>query len=449
MVITKKYLPRRTFLRGMGVTLALPLLDSMVPALTPTVRTAAKPTRRLGVIYLPNGIGNMPAWTPKTEGVGFELSPILEPFAPFRDRVLVLTHLDDEPGKPIPGEGIGEHARGCASWLSGVHPRKTAGADVYAGVTMDQIAAERFGEETQLASLELGLDSMEGAGICDGGYSCSYTNAVSWKTPTTPLQAEMNPRAVFERLFGEGGNATERLARIQEDRSILDAVSERVAGLQRGLGARDRAKLAQYLDAIRDVERRIHKAEEQNDRELGEVDRPSGVPASFEEHAELMFDLQRLAYQSDLTRVITFMIGCEISTRAYPQIGIPDAHHGLSHHQSNPEKQAKLAKLHAHHAQLFVNHLEKLKATPDGDGNLFDHTLFLYGACLSDSNAHDHENLPTLLVGGTADQFKGNRHVKCAEHTPMTNLFLTILDKIGVPIEKLGDSTGRLDPLTV
>jgi hypothetical protein len=373
----------------------------------------------------------------------------MAPFAPFKDRLLVLTHLDDEPGKPIPGEGIGEHARGCASWLSGVHPRKTAGADVYAGVTMDQIAAQRFSEETQLASLELGLDSMEGAGICDGGYSCAYTNAVSWRTPTTPLQAEMNPRAVFERLFGEGGNATERLARIQEDRSILDAISERVASLQQGLGARDRAKLTQYLEAIRDVERRIRKAEEQNDRELGEVARPAGVPATFEEHAELMFDLQRLAYQSDLTRVITFMFGCEISTRAYPQIGVPDAHHGLSHHQNNLEKQEKLVKLHAHHAQLFVNHLEKLKATPDGEGNLFDHTLFLYGACLSDSNAHDHENLPTLLVGGTADQFKGNRHVKCAPHTPMTNLFLTILDKVGVPVDKLGNSSGRLDPLTV
>jgi hypothetical protein len=449
MVITKKHLPRRTFLRGMGVSLALPLLDSMVPAFTATVQTAAKPTRRLGVMYLPNGIGDMKSWTPASEGLGFELPPIMSPLAPFKDRLTVITHLDDEPGKPIPGEGIGEHARGCASWLSGVHPRKTAGADVFAGVTMDQIAAQHFAEETQLASLEVGLDSMEGAGICDGGYSCSYTNAVAWRTPTTPLQAEMNPRVVFERLFGDGGTAAERMARIQEDRSILDAIKERVAGLQAGLGSRDRAKLAQYLDAVRDVERRIRRAEEQNDRELGEVARPGGVPASFEEHAELMFDLQRLAYQSDLTRVITFMYGAEISTRSYPQIGVPDAHHGLSHHQNQAEKQAKLVKLHVHHMQLFANHLAKLKDTPDGDGTLFDHTLFLYGACLSDSNAHDHENLPTLLVGGSRDQFKGDRHLVCPEHTPQTNLFLSMLDMVGVPVDQLGNSSGRLDPLTV
>lgn len=449
MIITKMHLPRRTFLRGLGVTLALPLLDSMVPALTATASTAAKGPRRLGVMYLPNGIGNMQAWTPPTEGAGFTLSPIMSPLAPFKDRLAVFSHLDDEPGKPIPGEGIGEHARGCASWLSGVHPRKTAGADVYAGVTMDQIAAQHFGEETQLASLEIGLDSMEGAGICDGGYSCSYTNAVSWRTPTTPLQAEMNPRVVFERLFGEGGNAAERLARIQEDRSILDAVRERVTGLQRGLGAKDRAKLAQYLDAVRDVERRIRKAEEQNDRELGDVARPAGVPATFEEHVELMFDLQRLAYQSDLTRVSTFMFGCEISTRSYPQIGVPDAHHGLSHHQNSPEKQAKLVKLHTYHMQHFANHLQKMKDTPDGDGTLLDHTVFLYGACLSDSNAHDHENLPALVVGGSPDQFKGDRHIRCAEHTPMTNLFLSLLDKVGVPIDKMGNSNGHLDPLSM
>jgi hypothetical protein len=449
MVITKKHLPRRTFLRGMGVTLALPLLDSMVPAFSATASTAARGPKRLSVMYLPNGIGNMSAWTPATEGAGFELSPIMAPLAPFKDRVVAFSNLDDEPGKPTPGEGIGEHARGCASWLSGVHPRKTAGADVYAGITMDQIAAQHFAEETQLASLELGLDSMEGAGICDGGYSCSYTNAVSWRSPTTPLQAEMNPRVVFERLFGEGGNAAERLARIQEDRSILDAIRERVNGLQRGLGSRDRAKLNQYLDAVRDVERRIRKAEEQNDRELGEVARPSGVPATFEEHIELMFDLQRLAYQADLTRVITFMFGCEISTRSYPEIGVPDAHHGLSHHQNNPEKQAKLVKLHTLHMQMFANHLSKLRDTPDGDGTLFDNTVFLYGACLSDSNAHDHENLPALIVGGSSDQFKGGRHIRCAEHTPMTNLFLTLLDKVGVPIDKMGNSSGRLDPLSV
>jgi hypothetical protein len=259
----------------------------------------------------------------------------------------------------------------------------------------------------------------------------------------------MNPRVVFERLFGEGGNAAERLARIQEDRSILDAIRERVSGLQRGLGVRDRAKLNQYLDAVRDVERRIRKAEEQNDRELGEVARPSGVPATFEEHVELMFDLQRLAYQSDLTRVITFMFGCEISTRSYPEIGVPDAHHGLSHHQNIPEKQAKLVKLHTLHMQMFANHLAKMKDTPDGDGTLLDHTMFLYGACLSDSNAHDHENLPTLVVGGSPDQFKGDRHLRCPEHTPMTNLFLSILDKVGVPIDKMGNSSGHFDPLSV
>jgi hypothetical protein len=449
MVVTKKYLPRRTILRGIGASLALPLLDSMIPAFTPLVKTAAKPTRRLGVMYLPNGIGNMKAWTPPTDGPGFELSPILSPLTPFKNRLVVFGHLDDEAGKPIPGEGIGEHARGCASWLSGVHPRKTAGADVYAGVTMDQIAAQHFGDETQLASLELGLDSMEGAGICDGGYSCSYTNAVAWRTPTTPLQAEMNPRVVFERLFGEGGNAADRLSRIKEDRSILDAVSDRVSSLQKGLGSRDRDKLNQYLDAVRDVERRIRKAEEQNDRELGAIARPAGVPATFDEHITLMFDLQRLAYQSDLTRIVTFMFGCEISTRSYPEIGVPDAHHGLSHHMNSPEKQAKLAKLHTYHMEHFSKLLAKLKDTPDGDGNLLDHTLFLYGACLSDSNAHDHENLPTLMVGGSPDQFKGDQHLVLPQHTPMANLFLTVLDKLGVPVDKLGNSNGRLDLLSV
>jgi hypothetical protein len=446
MIITKKHLSRRTVLRGLGTTLALPLLDSMVPALTAVGKTAAKPVKRLSILYTPNGM-TMQAWTPATEGA-FELTPILAPLASYRDRLLVLSGLNDEAGKPIKGEGIGEHARGCPSWLSGVHPRKTPGADVFAGVSMDQIAAKHFGNDTQFTSLEMGLDFSEDAGICDGGYSCAYANAISWRSPTTPNPPEINPRAMFERMFGAGGSDPAlRLKYLKEDRSILDSLGDNVNGLQQKLGTRDRVKLGEYLEAVRDAERRIQKAEEQNDRDVVAFDRPSGIPASFEEHIKIMFDLQVLAYQTDLTRVITFMVGREISTRAYPQIGVPEAHHGLSHHGNDPEKLAKLAKLNNYHVQMFTYYLDKLRSVQEGEGTLLDRTLIMYGACLSDSNKHDHENLPVFLIGGTKDQFTGGRHVRYAKGTPQTNLFLNVLDCVDVPAEKLGDSTGRLSGL--
>jgi len=430
----------------MGVTLALPLLDGMIPALTAFAKTGAKGSKRLSIIYVPNGM-TMQGWTPPTAGP-LELTPILAPLAEFKNRAIVLSGLDDEAGKPIKGEGIGEHARGCPSWLSGVHPRKTPGADVLAGMTMDQYAAQHFAAETQLASLELGIDNSDDAGVCDGGYSCAYANAVAWRTPTTPLAPEIDPRAVFERLFGDTSSPEQRKRRQIEDKSILDSISENVSRLTSGLGPKDQSKLSEYLDAVRDIERRIQKAEQQNEQSVEMDARPSGIPQSFEEHMKLQFDLQVLAHQTDMTRVTSFMVGREISTRAYPQIGVPDAHHGLSHHQNDPAKMAKLIKLQTYHMTMFKYYLDKLQATPDGEGTLLDKTTILYGACLSDSNKHDHENLPTLVMGPT-DQYRGGRHIMCTPHTPITNLLMTILHNLDVPAEKLGDSNGDIHDLSI
>jgi hypothetical protein len=327
--------------------------------------------------------------------------------------------------------------------------KKTEGADIHAGLTMDQIAAREFGKETQLASLELALESVEFLGACDGGYSCAYTNTISWRSPTTPMPMENDPRALFERLFG-GSNSTDPAARqiqIEKERSILDSVVDKVARLQRELWPRDRAKLNEYLEAIREVERRIQKAEEQSTRELPVVDQPAGVPATFEQHAKLMFDLLVLAYQCDLTRISTFMMGREVSQRAYPELGVPDAHHDTSHHQNDAAKLEKLSRINTYHMKMFAHFLERLRATPDGDGTLLDHSMFIYGAAISDSNVHMHDDLPLVLVGGGAGQIKGGRHLRFPKGTPVTNLHLTVLDKLGVPLENLGDSTGRLEQL--
>ena len=449
MIITKTYLPRRTFLRGIGAAVALPLLDGMIPALTALSATAARPVRRLGVVYVPNGVF-MGHWTPAGGATGFDFTPILEPLGPFRDDMLVLTGLSNKQGDAWPGEGAGDHARAAAAYLTGVHPKKTEGADIRAAVSMDQIAARRLGEETQLASLELSLESREAVGSCDPGYSCAYANTLSWRSPTTPLPMENDPRVVFERLFGGNASTDPEVwrARREEDRSILDAVGDKVARLQRDLGQRDRLKLDEYLAAIRDLERRIQMAEAQSERELPVMDQPPGVPATFEKHAKLMFDLQVLAYQADLTRVITFMVGHETSQRAYPEIGVPDAHHPLSHHGGNTEKIERLIKVNEYHAQMFAYYLERLSATRDGDGSLLDQSMIIYGSGMSDGNGHNHHNLPTLLVGGGAGRVTGGHHLRYPANTPVTNLFLTVLDKLGVPVETIGDSTGQVEHLS-
>ena len=450
MMIFKKAIPRRTFLRGAGATLALPLLDGMVPAMAALRDTAAKPAARLSVVYVPNGM-IMEKWTPATEGANFELTPILEPLAPFRDRLLVLSGLAHNSGRALPGENTGDHARAGATYLTGVHPRKTEGADTRAGISADQIAAKQLGKHTQLASLELALDTTELLGQCEAGYTCAYMNTLCWRTPTTPMPMENRPRAVFERLFGDSDSTDPavRLRRIQRDRSILDSVTRKVAHLLAELGPGDRAKLAEYLDAIRDVERRIQMAEEQSSRELPTLERPPGVPSTFIEHAKLMFDLQVLAYQTDMTRVITFMVGREFGGRTYREIGIPEGHHSLTHHQYKQEKIDKVIRINIYHAQALAYFLERLQSTPDGDGSLLDHMVLLYGGSLSDGNLHWHDNLPIMLTGGGAGQIKGGRHLRYPQDTPMPNLLLTMLDMLGIPVESLGDSSGRLDLLSV
>ncbi len=446
-LITGKHLARRTFLRGLGVSVALPFLDGMVPAFALQRQTA--PAKRFGAVYVPNGV-EMRMWTPKAEGAGFGLSPILEPLAPFRDQTFVLSGLADKVAVPLPGEGIGDHARASSTWLTGVRVKKTEGPDIRAGVSLDQLAAQHLGKETQLASLELALDSVEVLGACDAGYSCAYANTIAWRTPTTPLPMENNPRAVFERMFGasDSTDPATRQARLQQDRSILDFVTDEVKALNRALGAGDQGKLSEYLEAVRDVERRIQTAERQSTRELPVVEQPLGIPATFDAHARLMYDLLALAYQCDLTRVGTFMIGKEVSGRSYPEIGVPDGHHACSHHQNDPAKLEKLAKINRFHMEHFAYFLEKLRATPDGDGSLLDHSIFVYGSGISDGNIHFHLDLPMVVVGGGAGTLKGGRHVRYKDDTPIANLYVSLLDKLGLPMDQFGDSTGQLNYLT-
>ena len=450
MIITKHSLPRRTFLRGVGATLALPLLDSMVPAFAAVRSSAAKPVPRLFTGYVPNGV-IMDQWTPAAEGALTDLPATLQPLTPFKDKLLVVSGLADAPAFPLPGEGTGDHVRAAATFLTGVHPKKTDGPDIRGGTSMDQIAAQTLGTETVLTSLELAIDPNELIGACEAGWSCAYANTLSWRNPTNPLPMENQPRAVFERLFGDADNTTPeaRLARIQEDRSILDSLVHEVADFQRVLGPGDRTKVTQYLDAIRDIERRIQLAEAQSDRELPELARPSGgIPDTFAEHARVMLDLQVIAFQADLTRVITFMMSREVSPRTYPELGIPDPHHGLSHHQNRPEQMAKLAKLNRHHIEQIAYFMEKLAATPDGDGTLLDQVLIQYGSGISDGNQHLHVNLPVLVAGGAAGAVEGGRHLRVAEETPLTNLQLALLGKLGVHTEKLGDSSGVVKHLS-
>jgi hypothetical protein len=447
-IVTKRALPRRTFLRGAGVALGLPLLDAMVPALSALADTPAAAASRLGFIYMPNGVAKNSSgidyWTPPTEGRNFQMSQILAPLEPFRDRLLVVSGLDQNQAEAGNDGASGDHTRGTSSWLTGVYPKRTEGADVRNGISADQIAAPVLGKDTALPSLELAIDLNFLAGQCENSYSCAYLNTLAWTSPTTPLPTENNPRVVFERLFGDGGTAEERAARARRNRSMLDSVLDDFNRLQQKLGSGDRVVVDEWVDAVREVERRISRVEKRSNDELPTLERPTGVPERFDEHVKLMYELQWLAFRADLTRVVTFMLGRELNFRTYPEIGVTEGHHGLSHHQDRPEQIAKYAKVGVYQAELLAWFLEKLQSTPDGDGTLLDHSLFLYGAGLSNPNTHAHVDLPLLVIGGRTVGIDGNRHLVIRRQVPMTNLLLTLLDKVGVRADTLGDSTGRM-----
>lgn len=438
---TKKALPRRTFLRGLGTSLALPLLDAMVPAATALARTAANPVKRLGYVFIPMG-ADLSRWTPADKDKLDALSPILQSLAPVKQHVTVISNLELRPAYP------GTHATSNAAFLSAAHAKHTESTDYFLGTTADQIAAQQIGRATQLPSLELSMDMMQVAGQCDNGYACVYQNNLSWSSPTTPLPAEAHPRIVFERLFGEGGTVAERRAALQKRASLLDFVKDDMARLERQLGAADRTKVGDYLDTVREVERRIQKAEaDVADNPLPDLDRPVGVPASYADHARLMFDLQVLAMQGDVTRVTTFQLARETSNRSYPEIGISDPHHPLSHHGNDPAKVERMSKINAFHVSLFAEFLTKLAATKEGNGTLLDHSLLLYGSGMGNPNVHDHTNLPVIVAGGAAGGMRGGRHVRFDQPAPLANLHLTLLDKAGVQLERFGDSSGKVDGL--
>ena len=442
MMIFKKSIPRRTFLRGAGTALALPLLDAMFPAFGSPAETASKTATRLSFFTVPNGI-IMDKWTPAAVGNGFELTPVLEPLAAFKDRMLVLGGLASNEARKLEFEINGDHPRACSAYLTGTHPKMTSGADIRCGVSADQIAARELGKHTQLASLEIGLESTL-IGACESAYSCVYYNTIVWSTPTTPLPTENRPRAIFERLVGDSTKPSERAARLAENRSILDLVSEDLKRLMRSVGETDRFKLDQYADAVRSVERRIQVTEEQSSRELPKIEKPIGIPDKFSDYAKLMLDLQVLAFQGDITRVSTFVFGHEMTGRAYPELGFGDPHHSLTHHQGAAEKISKIVRINVFHAQLFQYFLEKMQSAPDGDGKLLDHSLIVYGSPLSDGNMHMHKDLPVALVAGGVAGIRGGRHIRYPQETPMANLYLALLEKLGIEVEKFGDSTGKL-----
>ncbi|PYR36528.1 MAG: hypothetical protein DMF90_09850 [Acidobacteria bacterium] len=442
MIISKLALPRRTFLRGVGAAVALPLLDAMVPAMTALAQTPADPVRRLGFVFIPMG-SDITRWTPPGNGGPLsELSVTLSSLAPVKDRITVVSNLELKNAYP------GTHATSNAAFLSAAKAKWTESSDYYLGTTVDQIAARQIGQDTQLPSLELAMDLLDMVGQCDNGYACVYQNNLSWSSPTTPLPSEAHPRVVFERLFGEGGGAAERRAALNRRASLLDWVREDIARLQGRLGADDRVKVTEYLDTIREVERRIQKAETQTlDNPLPDLDRPVGVPAAYADHAKLMFDLQLLALQGDVTRVITFQLARETSNRTYPEIGVSDPHHPTSHHGNDPEKVAKIARINAFHVSLFAYFLERLASVPEGNGTLLDHSLYLYGSGMGNPNVHDHANLPILVAGGGAGKARGGRHIKFDDPMPLANLHLTLLDSVGVRLDSFADSTGKLDTL--
>jgi hypothetical protein len=441
MIITRQALPRRTFLRGLGASVALPLLDAMVPSMTALAKTAADPVRRLGFIYMPMGC-DLTRWTPPGAGGLAELSPTLESLRPVVDQLTVISNLELKNAYP------GTHATSNASFLSAAKAKWTESTDYHLGTTVDQVAAQQIGHKTLLPSLELSMDLLQTVGQCDNGYACVYQNNLSWSSPTTPLPAEAHPRMVFERLFGEGGSAADRRAALRRKASLLDSLREDIARLQTKLGPEDRSRVGLYLETVREVERRIQMAEAgTTDQPLPDLDRPAGVPAAYAEHARLMFDLQVLALQGDITRVITFQLARETSNRTYAEIGVPDPHHPLTHHGNDADKIAKMAKINAFHVSLFAYFLEKLKATPDGNGSLLDNGLFLYGSGMGNPNVHDHVNLPILVAGGAAGRVKGGRHIRYAEPTPLANLHLTLLERAGVRVDAFADSKGKVDEL--
>src|ERR1700686_886425 len=441
MIITNKALPRRTFLRGAGVALALPLLDAMIPVFS-KASGAASPVRRLGFVYIPMGC-NWFQWFPKDGGNITQLSPPLSTLAPVLDQLTVFSNLELKNSY-----SPGNHATSNCGFLSAAKAKQTEGADYRLATTVDQIAAKQMGKDTRLPSLELAMDGTTPIGSCDGGMSCVYETSLSWSSPTTPLPSEANPRVVFERLFGDGGSAADRLAALREDGSLIDFVSEDIAHVQKKLGPGDRTKLSQYLDTVRELERRIQKAEGDTAKStMPDLTRPIGVPSAYGDHAKLMFDLQVLAMQADITRVLTFQLAREASTRTYPEVGVPEAHHPTSHHGNDPEKLAKLAKINAYHVSLFAYYMEKLKSTPDGDGSLLDHSMILLGSGMGNPDVHNHVNLPIVIAGGGAGKLKGARHIKYDAPVPLANLHLTLLDKVGIHLDSFADSQGRVDEL--
>ena len=438
MFIAKLSLPRRTFLRGMGVALGLPFLESMVPALTATSRTPANVKPRLGFVYVPHGV-IMDEWTPKTAGTGFEFTPILKPLEPFRQFVTIVSNLS------APLQNTGSHAAASGSWLTGVAPKRTDGPDFRAATTIDQLVAQHLGQETTFPSLEVATEDFTGlVGACDPGYSCNYMNTLVWQTPTTPLPMEINPRVVFDRMFGGGATREERLDRIHADESVLDLVKADLADLERGLGHADRTRLDEYLTHVREVERRIQFTEKQADSDLPIPAAPVGVPESFEAHALLLYELLALAYEADLTRVFTFMTAREVSQRTYPQIGVPEPHHTISHHGNKPDKIADHAKINNYHVGLFAKFIDRLRSTPDGDGSLLDHSLIVYGSGMSNGNGHTPSPLPFATVGGLNGKVKGNRHLVLPEQSS-ANALLTIGHLCGVEMDSFGGSTGPVD----
>ena len=442
MFITRMSLPRRTFLRGMGATIALPLLDSMVPALSALAKTAAAPAPRVAFFYASNGM-YMPHWVPTGTGTTFEMSKILAPLAPFRDRMVVVSGLDNALAN---SGGSGQHTRAQAVFLTGVMPKRTEGADIQAGTSVDQHAAKAMGAETPLTSLELALEPSS-AGNCDNGYSCAYVNTFSWRTPTTPMPMENNPRVVFERLFGDAGSASARAVQMRRDRSILDSVTADMARLEKRLAPADRTTVTDYLEAVREVERRIQAAEKQSGASPVALDQPLGVPDSFDEHARLMIELQFLAYRADITRVVSFQLSREQSARTYPWIGVAEAHHDVSHHNNSPERIAQNDKINTYHLSLAAGLVEKMSATPDGDGSLLDHSMIVYGSGFGDGSLHMPRNLPIVVVGGGCGRLRGGRHIAAPDGTPFMNLGLALLEKVGAHVDRIGDSTGPLAEL--
>ena len=428
-------------LRGAGTAIALPLLDAMLPAFVPLAKAAAKPRTRFGVVYTPNG-AIMQEFTPKTVGAVFEFTPILKPLEPFADKLIVVTNLT----RSHPGSQFGDHAVSAAGFLTGVWPKRTEAEDVLANTTIDQVVARQIGQDTPLPSLEVATEDFTGyVGGCSPGFSCSYLNTISWSTPTTPLPMEINPRAVFERLFGAAGTAADRQARMEKERSILDSVAQEASSLGSGLAARDRARMTDYLDNLREIERRIQKQEARGAAQVDTPDAPIGVPDSFDEHVALLFDLLAVAYQSDTTRVFTFMMSRELSQRTYPQIGVTEQHHSVSHHLNKPEKMAQVVKINTYYASMYAKFLDKLRSTPDGDGTLLDHSLIIYGAGMADSNVHATDPLPVIGVGGGVGS--GHRHIELPTRTPVGNFWLNVAEKFGQPMDRFGDSTGKTDVL--